>query len=97
MRAGGICIDFHPDPVLYCLTMKIFDEAELKKFDGSTQGQPIYFAYQGKVYDATNSPLFMDGMHFEHYAGADLTDFMADAPHKDEVLAELQVVGEFKK
>lgn len=79
------------------MTMKVFDEAELKKFDGSTQGQPIYFAYQGKVFDATNSPLFMDGMHFEHYAGTDLTDFMADAPHDDEVLAELPVVGEFKK
>lgn len=77
--------------------MKTFNEAELKKFNGSTEGQPIYFAYQGKVYDATDSPLFMDGMHFEHYAGEDLTDFMADAPHKDEVLAELQVVGEFKK
>jgi len=77
--------------------MKTFNEAELKKFNGSTAGQPIYFAYQGKVYDATDSPLFMDGMHFEHYAGEDLTDFMADAPHKDEVLAELQVVGEFKK
>lgn len=79
------------------MTMKIFNEAELKKFDGSTPGQPIYFAYQGKVYDATNSPLFMDGMHFEHYSGADLTDYMADAPHGDEVLAELPVVGEFKK
>lgn len=77
--------------------MKIFDEAELKKFDGSTPGNPIYVAYKGKVYEVTNSPLFIDGMHFEHYAGADLTDFMADAPHDDEVMAELTVVGEFKK
>ncbi len=77
--------------------MKVFDEAELKKYDGSTQGGPIYFAYNGKVYDATNSPLFIDGMHFEHYAGCDLTDFMVDAPHNEEALAELTVVGEFKK
>lgn len=79
------------------MTMKVFDEAELKRFDGSEPGQPIYFAYKGKVFDATNSPLFMDGMHFEHFSGADLTDYMADAPHDDEVLSELPLVGEFKK
>lgn len=77
--------------------MKVFDEAELKKFDGSSPSNPIYFAYKGKVYDATGSPLFLDGMHFEHFAGTDLTDFMADAPHGDEVMAELTVVGELKK
>ncbi len=77
--------------------MKVFDEAELKKYDGSAQDNPIYFAYKGKVYDATSSPLFMDGMHFEHYAGCDLTDYIADAPHDEEVLSELTVVGEFKK
>lgn len=77
--------------------MKIFDEAELKKYDGGTPGNPIYVAYKGKVYDVTTSPLFIDGMHFEHYAGADLTDYMADAPHDGEVMGELTVVGEFKK
>lgn len=77
--------------------MKIFDEAELKKYDGSDPGNPIYFAFKGKVYDATNSPLFIDGMHFEHFAGADLTEYMADAPHDDEVIGELTVVGEYKK
>lgn len=77
--------------------MKILDETELKKYDGSDPGNPIYFAYKGKVYDATNSPLFIDGMHFEHFAGADLTEYMADAPHDDEVIGELTVVGEYKK
>ncbi|MEE8185216.1 MAG: cytochrome b5 domain-containing protein [Thermodesulfobacteriota bacterium] len=76
--------------------MKIFTEEELKKYDGSHEGQPIYFAYKGKVYDATNSPLFIDGIHFEHYAGTDLTDFMADSSHGEEVLEDLKVVGEYK-
>lgn len=79
------------------MTMKIFNEAELKKFDGGNPDNPIYIAYNGKVYDITHSPLFIDGMHFEHYSGCDLTDFMADAPHDDEVMAELTVVGEYKK
>lgn len=77
--------------------MKVFDEKELKKYDGSTPGSPIYFAYNGKVYDATNSPLFVDGMHFEHFSGCDLTEYMGDAPHGDEVIEHLTVVGEFKK
>lgn len=77
--------------------MKVFDEAELKKFDGSAPGTPIYFAYNGKVYECTESPLFIDGMHFEHFAGTDLTDYMADAPHGDEVLEHLTVVGEYKR
>lgn len=77
--------------------MKVFDEAELKKYDGSDPANPVYIAYKGKVYDVTTSPLFIDGMHFEHYAGTDLTDFMEDAPHGEEVMGELTVVGEFKK
>lgn len=77
--------------------MKVFNEAELKKHDGSDLANPVYIAYNGKVYDATESPLFADGMHFEHYAGTDLTDYLAEAPHGEEALEHLKVVGEFKK
>jgi predicted heme/steroid binding protein len=77
--------------------VKVFTKEELKQYDGSQQGKPIYFAYKGKVYDITASPLFLDGLHFEHYAGMDLTDYMADAPHKDEVLEKLRVVGNYKE
>ena len=76
--------------------MKTFNEDELKEFDGSTPGKPIYFAYEGKVYDATDNALFIDGMHFEHFAGADLTDYIDDAPHDGHVMDELDVVGEYK-
>ena len=76
--------------------MKVFTEDELKQYDGSQQGKPIYFAYKGKVYDITASPLFLDGLHFEHYAGTDLTDYISEAPHKDEVFEKLRVVGEYR-
>lgn len=79
------------------MTMKTFTEEELKKFDGSDPDSPVYIAYKGKVYDVTGHPLFLDGMHFEHFCGADLTDFMADAPHEEGVMGELTVVGDFKK
>ncbi|MEK7679560.1 MAG: cytochrome b5 domain-containing protein [Deltaproteobacteria bacterium] len=77
--------------------MKVFNEDELKKYDGSAKGGSIYIAFKDKVYDVTKSPLFIEGMHFEHYAGCDLTDYIADAPHGEEVIAELKVVGEYKK
>ena len=96
-RSSRIYIDFHPHAVLYYRCMKIFDEEELKKYDGAVLGKPIYFAYKGKVYNATKSPLFLEGMHFEHFAGTDLTDFMEDAPHDDEPIEELEVVGEYKE
>jgi predicted heme/steroid binding protein len=79
------------------MIMKAFNEKELKQFDGSDPATPVYIAYKGKVYDVTGNPLFMDGMHFEHYSGEDLTDFLGDAPHGEEVFEELAVVGEFKK
>jgi predicted heme/steroid binding protein len=74
---------------------KTFTADELKEFDGSEPGKPVYFAYQGKVYDATDHPLFVDGMHFEHAAGMDLTADIGNAPHTDSVLEELKVVGEY--
>ncbi len=77
--------------------MKKFTEEELKKFDGANAGDPIYFAYKGKVYDATKSPLFVEGMHFEHYAGCDLTPYLDDAPHEGDVIDELDVVGEYEE
>lgn len=77
--------------------MKKFTEEELKEFDGSKPGEPIYFAYNGKVYDATESPLFKDGMHFEHFAGQNLSEYMDDAPHGDEALEDLEVIGDFEE
>lgn len=73
-----------------------FDRETLRQFDGS-DGKPIYTAYQGKVYDVTESPLFADGEHFEHFAGVDLTDAMEDAPHGEEVLGKFPVVGDYEE
>ncbi|MBI5599232.1 MAG: cytochrome B5 [Deltaproteobacteria bacterium] len=75
--------------------MKKFSAKELKGFDGTTPGAPVYFAYKGKVYDVTDNPLFIEGMHFEHPAGGDLSEYLAEAPHGAEVLEELIVVGEY--
>jgi predicted heme/steroid binding protein len=65
---------------------------ELKKNDGR-DGARAWIAYQGLVYDVTDSPLFRFGKHFRHQAGADLTAEMEKAPHTDRVLAKFPPIG----
>lgn len=70
-----------------------FTLEELKQFDGRGD-KPAYIAYKGKVYDVTESPLWMDGDHQGlHEAGKDLTQEISDAPHGEETLANIKVVG----
>jgi predicted heme/steroid binding protein/uncharacterized membrane protein len=65
---------------------------ELSKFNGQN-GEKAYIAYKGKVYDVTNSKRWKNGVHMaRHKAGEDLTDFLALAPHTDEVLKSFEVV-----
>jgi predicted heme/steroid binding protein len=74
------------------LMMLRLTKKELEEHDG-TNGSKCYVAYQGKIYDVTGSHLFADGMHFEHYAGEDLTEAMEEAPHDDNIFSEFEVVG----
>ena len=70
-----------------------FTLEELKQCDGR-DGKPAYIAYKGKVYDVTESPLWMDGDHQGlHEAGKDLTQEMSEAPHGEETLANMKVIG----
>lgn len=65
---------------------------ELSKYNGQN-GQKAYIAYKGKVYDVTDSKKWKNGTHMaRHKAGEDLTDFLALAPHTDEVLQSFEVV-----
>lgn len=76
--------------------MKKFTLEELANFKGGN-GSPVYVAYQGKVYDVTDSPFWEDGDHqSEHTAGHDLTEEMADAPHEPDNLDLYPVVGELE-
>jgi len=67
---------------------------ELEENNGKN-GKPAYIAYQGKVYDVTQSSFWVDGDHLGmHQAGKDLTEELEMAPHKEETLQKVKLVGE---
>jgi predicted heme/steroid binding protein len=71
-----------------------FTPDELTHFDGR-DGRPAYFAYQGKIYNVTASRLWKDGNHMKkHPAANDLTDLLKIAPHGEEKIFQMPVVGE---
>lgn len=73
--------------------LKKFTLEELKQYDGR-DGRPAYFAYKGKVYDVTDSFLWINGDHQgQHEAGRDMTNEMAIAPHGEEMLERVRPVG----
>ncbi len=53
----------------------------------------IWVAYQGLVYDVTQSRLWRDGKHYEHWAGQDLSEELQDAPHSATVFDRMDCVG----
>ena len=77
--------------------MKEFEPEELTGYNGEND-KPVYIAYQGKVYDVTESRLWKAGLHMQrHHAGMDLTIDLQAAPHTKEVLERYPQVGILKK
>ncbi len=77
--------------------MKEFDADELAGFNGEN-GNPIYVAYDGRVYDVSQSKLWRKGQHMNrHRSGNDLTGDLQAAPHESNVLERYPQVGVFKK
>jgi len=66
---------------------------DLSGYDGK-EGRPAYFAYDGRIFDATGSRLWKGGNHVgRHLAGFDLTDALKLAPHGEEKVASMPFVG----
>lgn len=72
--------------------MRIFSKHDLALYNGQDK-ELIYVAFNGVVYDVTNSRLWKNGKHYEHWAGQDLTQELAKAPHSDKVFEKFQKVG----
>lgn len=70
---------------------RFFTAAELAAYDGR-EGRPAYVGVNGVVYDV--GTVFLEGRHFEHLAGQDLTGAFL-RQHVPAVLAGYPVVGRF--
>jgi predicted heme/steroid binding protein len=69
-------------------------QQELKENNGKN-GKPAYIAYQGKVYDVSDSSFWMEGDHIGmHNAGKDLTEELEMAPHREENFKRVKFVGD---
>ncbi|MDM1294401.1 cytochrome b5 [Sphingobacterium sp. N143] len=69
-----------------------YSKSQLALRNGQDKPQ-IWIAYKGYIYDVGESRLWKNGMHYEHWAGQDLTEELYDAPHSDAVFSRFQVVG----
>ena len=73
--------------------MRVFTREELKKYDGSNG--IAYIAYQGRIYDVSNSYQWRKGVHqVKHHAGSYFTEDLKQAPHSTDLLDKFPVVGE---
>ena len=69
-----------------------FTKAQLALRNG--QDKPmIWVAYKKMIYDVTESRLWQNGKHYEHWAGQDLTEELADAPHSQSVFEKFKIIG----
>lgn len=62
------------------------------------EGRPANIIFKDIIYDVSESRMWKEGVHMNrHKAGQDLTDFMALAPHGEEVLDRVAKVGKLEK
>jgi predicted heme/steroid binding protein len=89
-----LVFNFKPKEVISMAEERKVTKQELEENNGKN-GKPAYFAYKGKVYDASQSSLWIDGDHLGmHQAGKDLTEELEMAPHREENFARVKLVGE---
>ena len=78
---------------VYTRMDKRLTEDELQSYDGQ-DGRPAYVAFQGQVYDVSQSKLWHMGVHMRrHHAGQDLTTDLAGAPHDESVFERVAMAG----
>lgn len=55
--------------------------------------EEIWVAFEGIIYDVSESRLWKSGKHYEHWAGQDLTRELKDAPHTQGVFKRFKAIG----
>ena len=78
--------------ILQIFIVKTYTISQLALRNGQDKDE-IWVAFRGNIYDVSGSRLWRKGHHYEHWAGQDLTDELADAPHSDSVFEKFEIVG----
>ena len=76
-------------------TLPTYTKNQLALRNGQDKDQ-IWVAYKGLIYDLTDSRLWRNGKHYEHWAGQDLTKELAHAPHSESVFNKFTKIGELE-
>ncbi len=75
--------------------LPIYSRAQLALRNGQDRDE-IWIAYKGIIYDLSKSRLWKNGKHYEHWAGQDLTEELADSPHGEMVFERFEPIGQLK-
>ncbi len=73
--------------------MRTYSRSQLALRNGQDKPE-IWVAYKATIYDVSESRLWRDGKHYEHWAGQDLTEELEDAPHTDAVFEKFEQIGQ---
>ena len=74
------------------IELPIYTKSQLALRNGQDKPQ-VWIAYKGLIYDVTDSRLWRNGKHYEHWAGQDLTAELKDAPHDEWVFENFDAIG----
>lgn len=72
--------------------MQTYTRSQLALRNGQDR-EEIWVAWQGNIYDVTESRLWRNGKHYEHWAGQDLTPELEKAPHTAKVFEKFKIIG----
>jgi predicted heme/steroid binding protein len=73
-------------------SLPTYSKSQLALRNGQDKPE-VWVAYKGIIYNVTDSRLWRNGKHYEHWAGQDLTDELKDAPHTETVFEKFDAVG----
>lgn len=74
------------------MSERVYTRAQLALRNGQDKPE-IWIAYLGMIYDVTESKMWRNGKHYEHWAGQDLTIELKYAPHNERVFEKWKLVG----
>ncbi|MEQ8359981.1 MAG: cytochrome b5 domain-containing protein [Cytophagales bacterium] len=72
--------------------LPVYTRSQLALRNGQDK-EEVWIAYKGNIYDVSRSKLWRKGMHYEHWAGQDLTHELPDAPHNANVFDKFEIIG----